>query len=137
MQPEINAIIQILSQRLPCLRLALLFGSFSSNDHRADSDIDIAFAAAQALDSKTLFNLKLDLQTICDRHVDLIDLNNADTSIVLKHEIVTLGKILFACDETVFSTYEARIRREAEDFLYRRRDLEDHLAERLRAYATT
>jgi uncharacterized protein len=137
MNLQSHALVESLKQHTPDLRLVILFGSFASGHQRDDSDIDLAIAALRPLDPTKLFDIKMTLQEASGRTVDLVDLNNADVSIVLKNEAIIFGKLLFAADETVFSEIEAPIRREAEDFLFRRRDLETHLAERMRAYATT
>jgi predicted nucleotidyltransferase len=136
MDAQIISLVKTLLQESADIQLVILFGSFAANNQRDDSDIDLAIAAPRPLNAKRLFDLKLTLQANCDRVVDLVDLSNSGVSIVLKNDILTLGKVLYAVDETIFSSVEAPIRREAEDFLFRRRELDDYLLKRLRANAT-
>jgi predicted nucleotidyltransferase len=136
MDAKITSLVKILLQEEADVYLVILFGSFAANTQHDESDIDLAIATSRPLSASRLFDLKLTLQAGCDRDVDLVDLNNSGVSIILKNDIITKGKLLYAVDKVAFSQIEAPIRREAEDFLYRRRDLELQLQKRLMAHAT-
>lgn len=136
MSSQIEALVECVKLHVHDLRLVMLFGSFASGRQRHDSDIDLAFAAARPLNAEALLDLKLTLQEACNRALDLVDLNAPSVSIVLKNEVIKFGRILYAADGTAFSEVEGPIRREAEDFLFRRRDLDSHFLKQLRDYAT-
>jgi uncharacterized protein len=135
MNCEIATLLKVLKDQVPGLRLVMLFGSFADDRQRPNSDIDIAFAAKRPLDSRALFDLKLDLQTVGARRVDLIDLGDAAVSLILKHEIIATGKAIFEADNYVLSEYEGPIFRDYHDFIYRRREIDNALTQRLSAYA--
>ena len=135
MNPLITPLIQKLKAHVPDLRLIMLFGSFAAGRQRGDSDIDLAFAAIRPLESRALFDLKMEMQVDCPRSVDLVDLANDRVSIILKYEIIQTGQALFETDNFVLSEFEARIMRDHGDLKYRRRDIEDDISKRLRAYA--
>ncbi len=135
MHPDVTPLIRKLVTQVPDLKLVIVFGSFADGSQRHGSDIDLAFAAARPLKNRALYDLTLDLQTGCDRRVDLVDLANADLSIILKYEIVTSGKVVFEADNCSVSEHHARIFRDYQDFRYRRADLEQDLSDRLKAYA--
>lgn len=131
----IEPLIIKLKTLVPNLRLVMLFGSFATDFQRDDSDIDLAFAALRPLDSRALFDLKMALQVGCPRSVDLVDLANEQVSLILKHEIIKTGRAIFEADDTVLSEFEARILRDHGDLIFRRRDIEDEISARLRAYS--
>lgn len=135
MDPSIAVILEVLKTQVTDLRLVVLFGSFASGHQRHDSDIDIGFAATRGLEGRTLFDLKLTIQAQCERNVDLIDLTNPNISIVLKHEVISTGVVIFESNDSIMSEFQARILRDYEDFMYRRRSLDNALANRLGAYA--
>lgn len=136
MKEQIDHLVETLKQQLDNLNLVILFGSFATGHQHVDSDIDLAIGCDRPLTPRELFDLTLALQADCNQIVDLVDLRNADVSVVLKNEIMTRGKVVYAVDPDIVSSFEGPIRREAEDFLLRRRDLDEHLVKRLRTYAT-
>jgi uncharacterized protein len=135
MNSEILRLLEDLKANVPGLRLVIVFGSHASGRAREDSDIDMAFAAERPLEAGALFDLKMHAQCKVSSPVDLIDLANSNLSVLLKHEIITTGQPIFERDQTVLSEFEARILRDYHDFMYRRRDIDGALVERLGRYA--
>ena len=64
---------QYLIKKIDCDAI-VLFGSYARNDQREDSDIDLAIRVDREIDSKELFNIKIELEEILEKDVDLIDL---------------------------------------------------------------
>lgn len=78
----------------PHVRQALIFGSVASGRARPDSDLDIAVAADQALDSAEKTRLIQSLAVATGRPVDLIDLKVVGEPLlgqILKSGIRILG----------------------------------------------
>lgn len=70
----VDAELQDVLTRFPALVLALVFGSVAQGHPRADSDLDIAVAANQALTATEKMNIIAALAERTGRPVDLIDL---------------------------------------------------------------
>ena len=76
----------------------IVFGSYAKGLSRRNSDIDIAFYSEDTvLSSYDLFIIAQELADLLKIEVDLIDLRKAST--VLKAQIFTNGKVIFADDE--------------------------------------
>ena len=76
----------------------IVFGSYAKGLSRQNSDIDIAFYSEDTvLSSYDLFIIAQELADLLKIEVDLIDLRRAST--VLKAQIFTNGKVIFADDE--------------------------------------
>ena len=76
----------------------IVFGSYAKGLSRRNSDIDIAFYSEDTvLSSYDLFIIAQELAELLKIEVDLIDLRRAST--VLKAQIFTNGKVIFADDE--------------------------------------
>lgn len=78
-----------------------LFGSFSKNFNRKDSDIDIAVLFKKNLDELERFNqvleFALELENILGKKIDIIDIENADPFFI--HQVM-LGKIIVVDNDT-------------------------------------
>ena len=76
----------------------IVFGSYAKGLSRQNSDIDIAFYSEDTvLSSYDLFIIAQELADLLKIEVDLIDLRRAST--VLKAQIFTTGKVIYADDE--------------------------------------
>jgi predicted nucleotidyltransferase len=92
---DLNAILQLLQNKLPCLSAAYLFGSHAQNSQGPDSDLDLAILVdGPSLDPIALWELSGELADIAGCAVDLIDLRAAST--VLQYQIITTGRRLWA-----------------------------------------
>jgi predicted nucleotidyltransferase len=97
-------ILAAIREALPEVRRLYLFGSRAVGNERADSDLDIAVVLDGRADPVRLWKAGEAVASRLDVDVDLIDLLAADT--VLKHQIVTSGKRLFAADPVDAERYE-------------------------------
>ena len=76
----------------------IVFGSYAKGLSRQNSDIDIAFYSEDTvLSSYDLFIIAQELAELLKIEVDLIDVRKAST--VLKAQIFTTGKVIYADDE--------------------------------------
>lgn len=82
---EMNFIKQLLVERFQAHTI-ILFGSAARGELRADSDVDIALVAQQAIDPYELFIVSGELADFLGREVDLIDFSTSST--VFKAQIL-------------------------------------------------
>ena len=99
--PEILTAVR---DELPDVRTVYLFGSRAAGNERPDSDLDIAVVLNGPADPIYLWEAGEGIASRLDVDVDLIDLLAADT--VLKYQIVTNGRQLFATDPIDAELYE-------------------------------
>jgi uncharacterized protein len=119
---EINLLdlIQAVLVRFPTLVLAIVFGSVAQGRQRADSDLDIAVAAHQALTAAQKIEIMSALAAQTGRPIDLIDLKVVAEPLL--GQIVRHGRRLMGSDgaygqlisrhlyeQTDFMPYRARI----------------------------
>ena len=97
-------ILAAVREALPGVRRVYLFGSRAVGEEWPDSDLDLAVVLDGPADSVSLWMAGEDIASRLDVDVDLIDLLKADT--VLKHQIVTKGRRLFAADPMDAERYE-------------------------------
>jgi predicted nucleotidyltransferase len=112
-----NCLLEGLNSETPqgLIQAVYLFGSFSRNQQRAESDIDLAFLVAQEKYSIDAFECTAPLHMIAvtvgmalDRVVDVTILNSA--SLEIAYEIVVGGECLFESDSEQRLQYELKIR---------------------------
>ena len=89
----------------------VLFGSFARGTQNENSDIDIAFFSKKEISKKEIFYLKLELEDVANRDIDLINLND-DIGDGFKYEILMSGITLYCVDEVKFDLYKIRMFRE-------------------------
>ena len=97
-------ILAAVREALPGVRRVYLFGSRAVGEEWPDSDLDLAVVLDGPADPVSLWMAGEDIASRLDVDVDLIDLLKADT--VLKHQIVTNGKLLFTNDPVEAERYE-------------------------------
>jgi predicted nucleotidyltransferase len=97
-------ILAAVRDALPGMRSLYVFGSRATGEERPDSDLDLAVVLDGRADPVSLWKAGEDIANRLDVDVDLIDLLAADT--VLKHQIVTTGRRLFAVDPMDAERYE-------------------------------
>lgn len=97
-------ILAAVREALPGVRRVYLFGSRAIGEEWPDSDLDLAVVLDGPADPVILWMAGEDIASRLDVDVDLIDLLAADT--VLKHQIVTKGRRLFAADPMAAERYE-------------------------------
>jgi predicted nucleotidyltransferase len=91
-----NAELLDVLTRFPALVLALVFGSVAQGRQRADSDLDIAVAANQALTATEKMDIIAALAERTGRPIDLIDLKVVAEPLL--GQIVRHGRRLFGSD---------------------------------------
>jgi predicted nucleotidyltransferase len=106
-------ILAAVREALPGVRRVYLFGSRATGEEWPDSDLDLAVVLDGPADPVSLWMAGEDIASRLDVDVDLIDLLTADT--LLKHQIVTTGKRLFAADPMDAERYEIFILKDMMD----------------------
>jgi predicted nucleotidyltransferase len=108
----------------PAIKLALLFGSLSRNEARADSDLDLAVAATHQLDAGEKICLITDMAQLSGRPVDLVDLQSAG-GLILK-EALTKGVLIYCTDKNLYAELIKKMLYNQADWIpYRDRILAD------------
>ncbi len=128
LHPTIDAQLRAVLAHFPKIVLAVLFGSVASGRQRADSDLDIAVSAKQALAAHEKMALIGAFAEYIGRPVDLIDLNGVSEPLlgqILRHGRRVLGS------DTLYGELISRHLFEQADFMPYRTRL---LAERRMAW---
>ena len=128
LQLPIEAQIMEVFEHFPQIALAVVFGSIAMGRQRADSDLDIAVAAKQALTVDEKIALVGALADCTGRTIDLIDLNVVSEPLL--GQIVRHGRRLMGSD-TLYGELISRHLFEQADFMPYRTRL---LAERRMAW---
>jgi uncharacterized protein len=97
-------ILAAVREALPGVRRVYLFGSRAVGEEWPASDLDLAVVLDGPADPVSLWMAGEDIASRLDVDVDLIDLLKADT--LLKHQIVTTGRRLYAADPMDAERYE-------------------------------
>lgn len=82
--------------------IVYLFGSVVRNELREDSDIDIAVVGTY--DFSDLLDIKIDLEDLINKNIDLIDFKKVDTS--FQGEIISTGINVYSKDELFTEKFE-------------------------------
>ena len=96
---------QWLLQRYPRMIALYVFGSASSGQRGAASDIDLAILNSEPIEPAQLYRDARALEATLD--VDLVDLLAAST--VLKKEVIAGGRLLYSSDRDATLDFEARV----------------------------
>ena len=107
--------------RHPHIELAILFGSLAVDKARPGSDIDLAVASTEQLDTHKKMALISDLAEVQGRSVDLIDL--ADVGEPLLEQILRHGHRILGSDERYARLLSKHLFDVADFMPYRRRIL--------------
>lgn len=105
---EKNIIIDFLKQKLSP-ELIYIFGSYSENKERKDSDIDLAFLSEDEVGEYQIFLLAQKLADKLKKEVDLIDIKQAST--VFKMQIIQ-GKLIYNANNYKKMEFELKTLRE-------------------------
>lgn len=85
----------------PGIKLGILFGSLARGRARLESDLDLAVAADQPLESEAKMALITTLAQISGRAVDLIDLQAVGGPMLL--QALTTGKVIYCADRLLYA----------------------------------
>ncbi len=103
-----NSIIETIQFYYPDTQAIYLFGSYSTEYERPESDVDIAVLlpvlTAKSAGSLTLSDCWSKLAALTGREVDVINLRQVNT--VFQHEIIHHGQIIFNADEYATAEFE-------------------------------
>ena len=88
----------------------ILFGSYARKTENVNSDIDIAIKLNKEISKKELFQLKLNLEDLVNKDVDLLNLDEIADGI--RYEILINGEALYARNEFYFELYKLQMYRE-------------------------
>ena len=88
----------------------ILFGSYARKTENVNSDIDIAIKLNKEISKKELFQLKLNLEDLVSKDVDLLNLDEIADGI--RYEILINGETLYARNEFYFELYKLQMYRE-------------------------
>ncbi len=88
----------------------ILFGSYARKTENVNSDIDIAIKLNKEISKKELFQLKLNLEDLVNKDVDLLNLDQIADGI--RYEILINGETLYARNEFYFELYKLQMYRE-------------------------
>ena len=124
--PGIDAQLREVLTRFPRLVLAVLFGSVARGRQRADSDLDIAVAASQALTAPEKMALIEALAERIGRPVDLIDLKVVAEPLL--GQIVRHGRRLLGSDSAYGQLISRHLIEQADFMPYRNRVLAERRA---------
>ena len=105
---EKNVIVDYLTQKVNP-DLIYVFGSYSKNRERKNSDIDIAYLSEKKIDEYQLFLLAQELADKLNQEVDLIDIKRAST--VFKTQIIQ-GNLIYNRDNYKKMEFELKVLRD-------------------------
>lgn len=101
--------------------LVYLFGSAATGHMTPFSDVDIALVVDEHFDfkpSRLQFELEIEDELTARCELDAVDVRVINAApLLLRGEVVTYGRLLFARDEDQRIDFETRTRREYFDFL--------------------
>ncbi|QTL97423.1 nucleotidyltransferase domain-containing protein [Iocasia frigidifontis] len=112
-------IIDFLEQKLSP-ELIYVFGSYSKNNERKDSDIDIAFLSENEVDEYQIFLFAQKLADKFKKEVDLIDIKQAST--VFKIQIIQ-GKLIYNANNYKKMEFELKTLREYANLNEKRKEV--------------
>ncbi|MBI4374179.1 MAG: helix-turn-helix domain-containing protein [Deltaproteobacteria bacterium] len=108
--------------------LGYLFGSTARGRTRSDSDIDVAFLLKGNPTVEDKISLTSDLtELLSTENIDVVLLNEATP--LLRHEIITDGKLFFSHSEEIAGQFEMKVYREYLDTDYLRKVQNGYLME--------
>lgn len=106
-----------------------VFGSEASDAARPDSDVDLAVLFAEQPAPETYLDLVGELGALLGKDVDLVDLDRA--SPVLAMQVLRTGRILLDRNPARRVALESSLPGRYEDVMRMRREVEQHLIERV------
>ena len=112
MQTTIQSIISKISlAHYPGIQGIYLFGSFGTENQWPTSDVDIALLLphAQARREKhlNLSDCRMELESVLDREVDLVNLRHVNT--VFQKEIIAEGRLIYCADAQALDEFEMMV----------------------------
>ncbi len=103
MEEKLKIIKEAILEKVDCEAI-LLFGSYARGTQNAGSDIDIAIKSVKKISKKEIFDVRLGLEEITKKEVDLINLDTINDD--FRYEILMNGKILYCENQLRFELYK-------------------------------
>ncbi len=103
MEEKLKIIKEAILEKVDCEAI-LLFGSYARGTQNAGSDIDIAIKSVKKISKKEIFDIRLGLEEITKKEVDLINLDTINDD--FRYEILMNGKILYCENQLRFELYK-------------------------------
>lgn len=103
MEEKLKIIKEAILEKVDCEAI-LLFGSYARGTQNAGSDIDIAIKSVKKISKKEIFDIRLGLEEITQKEVDLINLDTINDD--FRYEILMNGKILYCENQLRFELYK-------------------------------
>jgi predicted nucleotidyltransferase len=104
----LDKIIREIVEHYPDIQGIYLFGSFGTEDERADSDVDIAFLLppiqARIEQDLQVSRCRSSLVSLIRRDVDLINARRVST--VFQKEIIAHGRLIYCADQFAVDEFE-------------------------------
>ena len=104
---DIKEIIRSRLEAEQHIKLCILYGSAAKDRLTERSDIDIAVAGDDKLDTAMLADLQMDLSQALNREVDLVDMNRAEGLILQK--IIQTGTVLVKRDSMLYAGFIKKV----------------------------
>ena len=101
---QLVSIVSTIRARIEGVELVYIFGSRVSGNLSDQSDYDLALKGSKPIDRISLFNLKVELESLLDSDVDLLDLAECDT--VTAYEIIRSGVVIYRSSEEAKHIFE-------------------------------
>jgi len=101
--------------KFPELKLAILFGSFATEQQHQESDIDIAVASDAVLAPERKMQIIEAIAQLTKRSVDLVDLQMKQEPIF--SQAITKGKVILCHDRNFYAEFIKQVMYNAADFM--------------------
>lgn len=99
----------------PEIKIAFLYGSYSTGQETVKSDVDIGIAGEKTLRTDEIMNISLHLSQRINKEIDITDLNRV--SGVILHQILMKGTVLFVQDKELYISIVKRMLYNQADFM--------------------
>ncbi|MEZ4754901.1 MAG: nucleotidyltransferase domain-containing protein [Bdellovibrionota bacterium] len=125
-------IFEIIRKRLQAedqVTSILVFGSLVDGSFSEHSDIDIAIQSSPSFSKEGLFTLRLELENLLNRDVDLVEIK-PNTSMILLNQIARKSVVLYAKNPKELDSLLITLPQMYIDFKRTRKSLDDAYIER-------
>jgi predicted nucleotidyltransferase len=131
-----DKIIREIVEHYPATQGIYLFGSYGTEDERADSDVDIALllppTQARMGQDLQVSRCRASLVNLFRRDVDLINARRVST--VFQKEIIALGRLIYCADQYAVEEFEMIVLSLYQTLNEERREILESFAADGRAY---
>lgn len=129
----LHQVIASLRESIPTLLGVWLFGTWGTEQERADSDIDLAVLAERPVAFEERLAAMGRISAVTDREVDLVDLTRNDA--VIRAQAVATGRRVYCADPARCEAFEDFVYSDYARLNEERRAILRDVARRRRIYA--